>query len=99
MNYNRPHVRLLILQALEHAPGYQAHQETVLTALREQGFALNRAQLHIELAWLDENADALVDRQCDGVHIAVLTPTGSEIVQGLTTVPGVMRPFPGGRNG
>lgn len=93
--YDRSHARLLILQTLEKAPQYQAHQETLLTALREQGFALNRAQLHIELAWLEENADALVDRHAGGVHIAVLTPTGQEIAQGLATVPGVLRPFPG----
>ena len=95
MNYPREHCRLLILQVLEKAPGYQAHQETLLASLRGQGFALNRAQLQIELVWLEENADAVAVRQVGGVSIAVLTPTGQEVALGLATVPGVMRPIPG----
>jgi len=97
MNYHRDHARLLILQALEQAPGYQAHQESLLAALSGQGFVLSRAQLHTELAWLEDNADALVDRRVGGVHIALLTPAGQELAQGLATVPGVMRPFPAGQ--
>jgi len=93
-HYDRAHARLLILQALEQAPQYQAHQESLLSALKTKGFALNRAQLHIELAWLEENADAIVDRSSGGVHIAMLTPNGQEIAQGLAVVPGILRPFP-----
>ena len=93
-SYNRAHVRLLILQILEKQPQYQAHQETLLQSLREQGFALSRDHLHIELAWLDSVADAVIDRASSSVHIAVLTPTGQEIAQGLVEVPGILRPFP-----
>lgn len=92
--YNRAHVRLLMLQALEKQPQYQAHQETLLQVLRDQGFTLSRDQIHIELAWLEQNADALVDRLSGGVHIAMLTPTGQEIAQGIATVPGIARPLP-----
>lgn len=93
-NYDRAHVRLLILQALEKAPQYQAHQEALLNSLRQQGYVLSRDYLHIELAWLEGVADAIVDRQSGGVHIAMLTPTGQEIAQGVTTVPGITRPAP-----
>lgn len=92
--YNRVQVRLLILQILEQQTQYQAHQETLLQALRDQGFTLSRDQLHIELAWLEQNADAIVDRLSGGVHIAMLTPTGQEIAKGIAHVPGIARPLP-----
>jgi len=93
-NYDRAYVRLKILQILEKQPQYQAHQETILRDLRDQGFTLSRDHLHIELAWLENNADAIVDRASGGVHIAVLTPDGQEIAQGIVTVPGIARPAP-----
>lgn len=93
-NYDRANVRLLILLILERQTQYQAHQETLLKALREQGFTLSRDNLHIELAWLENTADAIVDRTSGGVHIAVLTPAGLEIAQGVVEVPGIARPWP-----
>ncbi len=93
--YDRAQVRLLILLILQKQPQYQAHQETLLKALREQGFALSRDNLHIELAWLENTADAIVDRLSGAVHIALLTPAGLEIAQGVVEVPGIDRPLPG----
>lgn len=92
--YDRAYVRLLILQILEKQPQYQAHQETLLQALREQGFTLSRDHLFIELAWLEGVADAIVDRMSGSVHIAILTPTGQEIAQGIVEVPCISRPAP-----
>ncbi len=93
--YDRAQVRLLILLILQKQPQYQAHQETLLKALRDQGFALSRDNLHIELAWLENTADAIVDRLSGAVHIALLTPAGLEIAQGVVEVPGIDRPLPG----
>lgn len=93
--YDRAYVRLLILQILEKQPQYQAHQETVLKALREQGFTLSRDHLFIELAWLEGVADAIVDRMSSSIHIALLTPAGLEIAQGVVEIPGIDRPLPG----
>lgn len=92
MNYDRDHCRLLILQALDKASGQQLHQESLLTMLDKNGYTLSRAQLHIELAWLEENAEAIVDRDTDGVHIALLTVTGEELARGQATLKGVRRP-------
>ena len=92
---DRAHIRLLVLQALETSPQYTANQETLIKALKGQGFAVSRDQLHIELAWLENNADAIVDQVSGGVHIATLTLTGQEAAQGVVVVPGIARPFPG----
>lgn len=81
--------------ALRRHPGYMANQETLLAALRGMGHALNRDQLHIELAWLDQVADALVDQVSGGVHIATLTGDGLEVAEGLRDIPGIRRPRPG----
>jgi hypothetical protein len=90
----RADLRLRILIILHGQPGYVANQETLLAALRSQGHALSRDQLHIELAWLDQMADALVDQVSGGVHIATLTGDGLEVVEGLRDVPGIRRPRP-----
>ncbi len=92
-NYDRAKARLLILQALEKKPQYQADQETILKFLAEHHLVLSRDYLHIELAWLDA-ADMLVDRQSRSVHIAMLTPDGLEVVQDIVQLPGIARPAP-----
>ncbi|MDP1664121.1 MAG: hypothetical protein Q8L79_03265 [Methylobacter sp.] len=93
--YDRSQVRLLILLILQTQSQYQAHQETLLKALSAQGFTLSRDNLHIELAWLENTADAIVDRMSGSVHIALLTPAGLEIAQGVVEIPGIDRPLPG----
>lgn len=93
-NYDRAQVRLLILLILQRQTQYQAHQETLLKALSAQGFTLSRDNLYIELAWLENTADAIVDRMSGSVHIAVLTPVGLEIADGVVELPGIARPLP-----
>jgi len=91
---DRSDLRLQILLTLRRCAGYMANQEAIISALREQGCAINRDQLHIELAWLDRQADCVVDRVSGGVHIATLTGDGLEVVQGLRDIPGIRRPRP-----
>lgn len=91
---NRTEIRLLILRILRDQTGYVANQEILLTRLRALGHAINRDQLHVELAWLDQVADALVDQVSGGVHIATLTGDGLEVVEGLRQIPGIRRPRP-----
>lgn len=91
---NRADLRLLILRLLHSQSGYVANQEVLLAKLRDQGHAINRDQLHIELAWLDQVADAIVDQVSGGVHIATLTGDGLEVVEGLRDIPGIRRPRP-----
>jgi hypothetical protein len=91
----RNDLRLAILRALREQPGYVANQEVLLAKLRHLGHAINRDQLHIELTWLDQIADAIVDKVSGGVHIATLTGDGLEAVEGLRAIPGIRRPRPG----
>lgn len=91
---NREDLRLKILQVLKKEPAYTAHQETLIFALKQQGFVINRDQLHIELAWLDKNADCLINQVVGGVHIATLTGTGLEVVEGLQVIPAIRAPRP-----
>jgi len=92
---DRTDLRLRILLVLRAQSGYVANQEVIVAALHEQGHAINRDQLHIELAWLDQQADCLVDKVSGGVHIATLTGDGLEVVEGLREIPGIRRPRPG----
>jgi hypothetical protein len=91
---NRELLRLKILQVLKKEHAYTAHQETLIYALKKLGFVINRDQLHVELAWLDKNADCLVNQLCGGVHIATLTGTGLEVVEGLQEIPAIAKPRP-----
>jgi hypothetical protein len=91
----RADLRLRILLILKGQMNYIANQEVIISKLRDQGYAVNRDQLHIELAWLDQNADAIVDQVSGGVHIATLTGDGLEIAEGVRELPGIRRLRPG----
>jgi hypothetical protein len=91
---NRADLRLLILQQLYSRSGGTANQEVLLTNLKKLGHAINRDQLHVELAWLDKVADAIVDQVTGGVHIATLTGDGFDVVEGVREIPGIRRPRP-----
>ena len=90
----RADLRLLILRILRDQAGYVVNQEVLLARLRDLGHALNRDTLHIELAWLDQVADVIVDQVSGGVHIATLTGDGLDVVEGLREIPGIRRPRP-----
>ena len=91
---NRAAVRLQILIILASAQAYTLNQEVLLNQLRSTGFALNRDQLKIELAWLDQVAQCVIDNAVGGVHIATLTAEGSEVLDGTRHVPGIDKPGP-----
>ena len=91
---NRADVRLHILMILCEMSGYTANQETLIKKLAERGIVLSRDKLHIELAWLDQVADAIVDKVSGGVHIAVLTGDGMDVCFGAMTIPGIRDPRP-----
>lgn len=91
---DREELRLQILIILFLSAGYEANQEILIKELKKRGISVNRDQLKIELSWLDEQADVIVDRECGGVHIALLNGEGLEIVEGSRMVPGIRRPRP-----
>jgi len=94
MRDNRADIRLHLLLILKAQPGYVANQEVLLKSLKDIGHLLSRDQLHIELAWLDRFADAVVDQVSGGVHIVTLTGDGLEVVEGSREIPGIRRPRP-----
>ena len=94
MSDNRADIRLHLLLILKAQPGYVANQEVLLKSLKDIGHLLSRDQLHIELAWLDHFADAVVDQVSGGVHIVTLTGDGLEVVEGSREIPGIRRPRP-----
>lgn len=94
MNYPRDQARLAILRLLREAPAYTMNQETLLSALKAEGLALNRDQIKIELTWLDGTAQAVVDRPVGGVHVATLSAEGFEFLEGVRELPGIAKPGP-----
>jgi len=91
---DRAEVRLQILLILGKQVGYVANQEVLLAKLKEKGFILTRDQLHIELAWLDSTAEAIVDMVSGGVHIASLTGDGLDVIEGALVIGGIRKPRP-----
>lgn len=94
MASERENLRLQILLVLKCQPHYMANQELLIGRLREMGCAISRDKLHIELIWLDQVADAIVDKVSGGVHIASLTGDGLEAVEGLKPIAGIRAPRP-----
>ncbi len=94
MSEHRADLRLRILLILQLQNAYTANQEVLIAKLRAEGYTLNRDLLQVELAWLDEIADAVVDRTTGGVHIVTLTGNGLEHVEGARAIPGIRCPRP-----
>lgn len=88
---DRSEIRLQILLILGGQVGYVANQEVLLTKLKDKGFILTRDQLHIELAWLDKTAEAIVDMISSGVHIATLTGDGLDVIEGALVISGIRK--------
>lgn len=91
---NREQLRLAILQALKNQTAYTAHQEVLLQALKKLGFAVNRDQLHIELGWLEKNANCLLNQIIGGVYIITLSGNGLEVAEGVLEIAGISKPRP-----
>ena len=89
------HLRLALLQVLEQDPEY-SHNETVLqSALSAVGHGVSADRVRSELAWLAEQGLLVVTESSD-LQVAKLTRRGADVALGLTFVPGVARPRPGG---
>lgn len=92
--FKQADIRFLILHTLRYQPGYLANQEVLLFTLRELGHAISHEQLHDELAWLDQTANALVNKAAGPTHVARLTTVGLDVVEGTCTIPGIRPPLP-----
>ncbi len=87
--------RLVILQLLFKAPAYTLHEVDLKRLLAGRGQAVGRDALRTDLSWLNEQGLVLTEHP-DDVWFAQLTAKGGDVQQGLTEVPGVSRPEPGG---
>lgn len=87
--------RLAILQLLAQAPDYEAGQDLLYMALPDQGLAASADQVAGELAWLAEQGLVILT-EIGTVKLARVSARGLDVARGLTRVPGVARPRPGG---
>jgi hypothetical protein len=85
--------RLVLLQALHRAPGYQAGEFVLQQEAARFGHSVSRDLLRTDLAWLAEQG--LVEITEGETQVALLTPRGQDAAMGLAHAPGVKRPAPG----
>jgi len=84
-------LRRMLLEALEHEPGYAAPELLLQGALEAHGMVIGLDRVRTELAWLAEQS--LV---AHGEHAAALTARGLDVALGRADAPGVQRRPPGG---
>lgn len=85
--------RLVILQALQQAPGYALRETVLMRLLQGERLAVSRDALRAELAWLADRGLLAVEYH-DDVQAARITTRGADVAQGLTLVDGIARPGP-----
>ena len=85
--------RLVTLQLLEQAEGYDLNAAILRSALAEFGHRPSAAALRAELGWLAEQGLITV-RDIGALQVATLTERGADVAAGRATVPGVARPAP-----
>lgn len=89
------HLRLAVLRLLEGAPGYQANDSVIASAIGSLGFTCTRDQLRGHLVWLEElRLVRLAD--LGALKVAELTERGADVAAGRSTIAGVQRPSPKG---
>ena len=89
------HLRLTVLQVLAEDKDY-AHNELVLSsALEHVGHGVSSDQLRTELAWLSEQGLITLEGVSD-LQVARLLRRGEDAARGVTRIPGVAKPRPGG---
>lgn len=85
--------RLVILQLLSQANGYDLSATILKTALQSFGHRPSTDQLNGELAWLEEQG-LVTTTQAGSTVVAKLTARGEDAAKGSASVPGVKRPGP-----
>ncbi len=85
-------VRLAILQACEAMPARALHEYVLLERIAALGLGTTTDTLHIELAWLRNEARLLTLDEVAFATVARLTPRGVEVALGRAICPGVARP-------
>lgn len=88
-------IRLILLRALEAAPGYELNESILHKRVGHFGHQVSRDVIKTEIAWLKEQ-DLLTYEDVCGYYVATLTVRGADVAVGRATVPGVERPRPKG---
>lgn len=84
-------VRLAILQTLEAMPARALHEYVLLERIATLGLGTTTDTLHIELAWLAQDARLVTLDDVAGALIPRLTARGIEVATGRALCPGVAR--------
>jgi hypothetical protein len=87
--------RLVVLKALQAAAGYRAAQFVLQRYAAQFGHAVSVDRIKTDLSWLREQGLITLETP-EQVMVATLTQAGLDVAAGLSTVPGVTRPAPGG---
>ncbi|MGR3485497.1 MAG: VpaChn25_0724 family phage protein [Paracoccaceae bacterium] len=85
--------RLEVLRYLCAQPGYQAALSIVRLHCQRIGVPSTRDQIEQAATWLDQ-AGLITVRDLDRDPVARITHSGREVAEGLTAVPGILRPDP-----
>ncbi len=86
-------IRLILLRAMEEAPGYKLNESILHTVVGRFGHNVSRDVIKTELAWLREQG-LITTEDVIGYYVATLTQRGADVAAGRATVPGVERPSP-----
>ncbi|KAF1009073.1 MAG: hypothetical protein GAK28_00706 [Luteibacter sp.] len=86
--------RLVMLRLLAEQPGYRMNSSVLHAGLHHLAVHATRDDVATDLCWLKEQGLVVLDDvpEAPGLRIAALTGRGSDVVGGLSTVPGVSRP-------
>ena len=85
--------RLILLQLLDQAEGYDLNTNILSSALGEFGHRPSLDKLRAEIAWLEEQG--LVETRLVGaILVAKATSRGLDAAHGRARIPGVKRPGP-----
>lgn len=93
----REESRLEILRCLADAPEYTANDGLLHGHLAACGLSVSHAALRTQLAWLNEQGLAVVQRAGGalGITLATITDAGLDVAAGRSRVPGIARTRPG----
>lgn len=86
-------IRLILLRAMEEAPGYSLNESILHTVVGRFGHNVSRDVIKTELAWLKEQG-LVTYEEVLGYYVVTLTQRGADVAAGRSNVPGVERPSP-----
>lgn len=86
--------RLVILQLLAQAAGYEVNDSILAGMLRAFAINISGDALRTHLAWLAEQGLITITTVAETVQVARLTARGEDAAHGRAIIPGVKRPGP-----